>query len=186
MMVDDIFNTIASHMTKGLELHMQLIFAYNFLNLSGYEECQKYHFLEETKNYLDLKKFYSDNYNKLIQEEKLEKIEIIPANWFNHIKQDVDTGTKRSAIKDFMNAWITWEEEVKTFLQICYKQLYEQNEINAALKIADLIKEVSQELEHARKTQINLESSGYDIIYILEIQDSLQKKYNKKIRDDEK
>lgn len=189
MIIDDIFSQIASHMAKGVSIHNQLACAYGFLNLCGYRTCQEYHYFEESYNYRNLKNFYIDNYGKIIVEENFEVPNIIPSNWFKHVKGDVDANTKRAAIKDLMKIWVDWEKETKTLLENYYKQLYEQGEIYAAIKISHLLCDVSKELKHASEKQINLDSEGYDISMIIDEQEPLKKKYREKIkniyRDDE-
>ena len=57
-------------------------------------------------------------------------------------------------------------------------------EICAALKIKEFLKDVDNELIVAQKKYINLETIGYDIISIVEEQEDLYKKYDKKIYKD--
>ena len=182
MTADEIFSLIASHMAKGLLIHNQLACAFNFLNLCGYKKCHEYHYFEEAYHYRCLKDFYVDNYGKLIVEKQEEAPEIIPSNWFKHVKGDVDANTKRAAIKDLMKIWVDWEKETKKLLENCYKQLYEQDEICAALKIAKCLQDVSKELSYAEEKQIDLDSSGYDMSIIIDKQNSLKKKYQEKIK----
>lgn len=182
MNIEEIFSTLSAHMAKGLKIHNQLSNAFGFLNLHGYQKCHEYHFYEESNNYRDLNNFYIDNYNKLIVEEIEEKVDIIPSNWYKHIKDDVDTNTKRAAIRDLFKVWIDWEKETKTLLEKDYKELYELNEIYGALKIAELIKDVSEELKNAHKQFINLDSIGYDISLIVDEQETIYQKYLNKMK----
>jgi len=39
MTVDEIFNTIAAHMEKGVRIHKAMMQAYDFLALKGYSKC---------------------------------------------------------------------------------------------------------------------------------------------------
>ena len=96
---------------------------------------------------------------------------------------EVDVNNKRSAVKDLMKKWVDWEKETKTLLEANYKQLYEMDEINGALEVASLIKDVSQELANAQEKYIDLESMGYDIVCIIDWQSNLYKQYCKKIKE---
>lgn len=60
--------------------------------------------------------------------------------------------------------------------------MYELGEIYGALKVSELIKDVSNELSIAHQKQIDLDSIGYDISLIVDEQDDLYKKYKKKIK----
>lgn len=182
MTVEEIFNKIAVHMRKGLDIHEQLVFIYNFLNLKGYKKCHEYHFFEETHAYRYLIDFYFDTYHKLISFDNLEKTQLIPATWYKHTKEDVDTSTKRNGVKEAMRHWVEWEKEAKKLWEESYQQLCELNEIYAAAKIMDFLKNTSEELNYAEAKQNCLESANYDMIYILDEQDFIYEKYKEKMR----
>ena len=182
MTVEEIFSHLAAHMIKGLMIHDQIATAYGFLNLCGYKKCHEYHYFEESYNYRCLQDFYLNTYHKLIPEEKIENPAVIPSSWYKYSKIDVDANTKRSAVRDMMKKWVDWEQDTKTFLESSYKQLYDQNEICAALKIAALLKDVSKEWQYASEKHINLETSGYDISAIIAEQQPLCKKYWEKMK----
>jgi hypothetical protein len=61
------------------------------------------------------------------------------------------------------------------------QELCNIGEIAAALYIDQYICDVTKELCHAQKKLIKLETTGYDIIKIIEWQDDLCKKYKKKL-----
>ena len=182
MAVEEIFSVISTHMAEGLQVHNLLASAFGFLNLRGYKKCHEFHLFEETYNYRCLNDFYLDTYNKIIIENSMKEVNVIPTNWYKHFKEDVDANTKRAAIKDLTKAWVEWEKETKTLLQIKYKELYELGEIYGALRIAELIQDVSQELSIAHSIQIDLDSIGYDMSLITDRQDVLYREYQKKIK----
>lgn len=183
MTIDEIFSNILTHMAQGLVIHNRMSNLFGFLNLCGYQECQKYHYYEETHNYRCLQDFILKHLNKMIQESLPTEPDIIPSNWYNYKKMEVDINNKRSAIKELFKKWVEWEEETKSLFELSYQQSLELGEINAAIKIAELVKDVSDELAYAREQQINLESMGYDIVYIIDQQPELFKKYHNE--DDE-
>ena len=162
-------------------IHDQLASGYGFLNLCGYQKCHEYHYFKESFSYRCLQNFYINTYHKLIPETSIENPHIIPESWYRHVKQDVDTSTKRSAIRDMMKAWVDWEEETTKILEVYYKDLYDQGEICAALKIADFLKDTSHELQYAQEKYLNLETSGYNIDSIIAEQKPLCKKYWEKM-----
>lgn len=181
-MIEDIFSTLFAHMRKGVQMHNDLAYAFGFLNLLGYKKCHEYHMLEELHNYYEAKDFFLYNYSKMLIDENYEPVEIIPANWYKHSREDVDVNTKRSAIKDLTKIWVEWEKETKKLLEEKYKELYEMGEVLCAIKIAEMIKEVSEELKLAQEKQINLDSIGYDISLIVDEQSDLYDKYKEKIK----
>ena len=182
MTIEEIFSTLSAHMTEGIMMHQQMADVYAFLNLCGYKKCQEYHYYEESKNYRCLNNFYVEQYYKLIPQKEIHNPDIIPQSWYKYEKINVDANTKRTTIKDMMEKWVNWEKDTKKLFETCYKELYEQGEIYAAMKISTFLEDVGKELKGAQKKLLDLNSSGYDLSIILEEQDSLHKKYKKKIR----
>ena len=177
MTVDEIFSNIATHMIKGITMHNHMASLYGFLNLRGYQTCQEWHYYEESRNYRSLWQFYLTHFNKLIEERTDEPVAVIPSGWYRYTRMDVDPNTKRSTIKDTMKKWVNWEQETKSFLELCYTQLCELGEIDAAIHIQQYIKDVGEELAGAQSTYIDLESMGYDIVYIIDQQPTLCEQY---------
>lgn len=170
MTFEEIFSKISAHMAHGVRLHNKMAVLFGFLNLKGFQRCQEYHFLEETKMYYELQDFYLKEYDKMIEEESISEPDVIPSGWYKYKKEEVDVNNKRSAVKDIMKKWVDWEKETKLLLASSYKQLNEIDEINSAKKIACYLKEVSDELAGALEDYINLDSLGYDIVYMVDIQ----------------
>ena len=121
--------------------------------------------------------FYASRYRKLIPPYEVSTPKIIPSNWYKYNSEEVDTGNKRSAINDLMKRWVDWEIETRNLLQKSYKELYDLGEIVSALFIADLLKNVDEELVFARKELNDLDTINYDISIIVPLQDALYKEY---------
>lgn len=182
MTVNEIFTTLASHMENGIKMHDDFVKAFNFLGLKGYKKCHHYHFLEETQNYYYLCHYYMDHYHQMLENQQSTDVKVIPQSWYKYTQFEVDTGTKRNAIRDIMKQWVDWERSTKELLQTLYKELDELNEFAAAKKIEYFLCDVDEELKGAEKEWLMLETIGYDIISITERQDSLYNKYKKKIK----
>ena len=58
MTFEEIFSKLSTHMAHGVRLHNKMAVLFGFLNLKGFQRCQEYHFLEETKMYYELQDFY--------------------------------------------------------------------------------------------------------------------------------
>lgn len=179
MPVEEIFSEIVNHMAEGILYHRSFYKAYDFLGLFGFAQCQTYHAIEETESYHKLLHYFSTHYHKLLQDKEIKSPELIPSNWYKYTTMDVDAGTKRSAIRELMTKWISWEKETKNLYQTMRQKLYEIGEIAAALEIDKLIIDVSEELKHAEKQFIKLESIGYDLPTIIDWQQPMYKKYKK-------
>jgi len=107
---------------------------------------------------------------------------VIPTNWYNYTRYDVDAGTKRTAVKDGFKKWLEYEKETRQYLSQMAQRLEQMNEREAARKLDHLIEHVEKEIQTAENKMMDLESTGYDMSYILQQQKQLQEHYAEKIR----
>lgn len=107
---------------------------------------------------------------------------VIPANWYNYTRYDVDQSTKRTAVKDGFKKWLEYEKETRQYLSQMAQRLEQMNEREAARKLDHLIEHVEKEIATAEDKMMNLESTGYDMNYILQQQEELKRHYADKIR----
>lgn len=107
---------------------------------------------------------------------------VIPTNWYNYTRYDVDQGTKRNAVKDGFKKWIEYEKDTRQYLSQMAQRLEQMNEREAARKLDYLIEHIEKEIETAENKMMDLESTGYDMSYILQQQEELKHHYADKIR----
>ena len=122
---------------------------------------------------------YTSNYNPNFN----NYANIIPQNWYGRTRYDVDAGTKRTAVRDGFKRWIDYEKETKQFLMNMAERLEKANQREASRKLDYLIDHVDKEIECAEEKMMDLETSGYDMNYILQQQEELKAKYADKIRE---
>lgn len=123
-----------------------------------------------------------NNMSSMMNNGKNYANNVIPTNWYNYTRYDVDSGTKRSAVKDGFKKWLDYEKETRQYLSEMAQRLEQMNEREAARKLDHLIEHVEKEIATAEDKMMNLESTGYDMAYILQQQDALKKHYADKIR----
>ena len=183
MTIEEIFIDLRAHLMKGVVMHQTMMEAYDFIGLRGYSKCQEFHCREEMDNYLCIIRYYMNNYQQLLRKKDgEEQVSVFSSSWYKYSRQDVDNNTRRNSIKEFMTKWVNWEEETKTFLQNIYKDLVELNEVDAALLIQTLIQDVTHELNDAKQKLLELEIINYDLVEIMDEQESCYHTYNKKIK----
>lgn len=179
MTVEQIFSALASHMIKGMMVHDQMVSYYRFLGLDGYAACHEYHFLEETHGYMKLNKYYTHHFSKIVQQVKIENPNLIPTEWIGHTREDVDTQTKRKAVKLGLETWITWEKDTKALYQNMYKQLMNINEAAAALFISQYVCDVDCQLKKAQQYYLDKKAIDFSISDIISQQKNKKHKYEK-------
>lgn len=182
MTVEEIFKSLSSHMIKGVMIHEQMADYYDFLNLHGYKRMHEYHMHCEMKSLRKLHRYFINHYNRLIEEGSFDNPDIIPSSWYRYTRQEVDTGTKRTAVKNGIEKWVSWEEETKDLYEKMYNELIALGEVAAAKKICCLIHDVDCELKWAQRKHIDLVASDYSISFILGCQDRLHDWYLEKMK----
>ena len=182
MTVNEIFMDLSAHMIKGMMVHDQMADYYDFLSLRGYKRCHEYHYKHESCNYRKLHRYYLNHYNMLIDEAQIDSPEAIPESWYKYRRQDVDPGTKKTAVKSGIMKWVDWEKETKQLFCKAHRELLELHQENAALFVECFIKDVDCELKWAERKLIELSDVEYSLDYILQEQKSLHDKYKKKMK----
>ena len=200
--LQQLYSELINRMKQGVEMHEQLADYYGFLNLPGYQKCHEYQMLCELLTYRKAKDMYMKEYNQLVQPSNISNMNsmtnmnnnsnnnsssqnyanVIPTGWYSHTRYDVDSGTKRNAVRDGFKRWIDYEKETKQYLLEMAQKLEQANEREASRKLDYLIDHVEKEIEHAEEKMMALENAGYDMNYILQEQDQLKAKYADKIR----
>lgn len=178
MEVSEIFYEIANHMLEGIMMHQQLANYYDFLGLNGYKRCHEYHFLDEMCAYRKVHKYYISHYNKLIREKSREFPNLIPAAWYEVLREQVDPDTRSAAIKTAMEKWVTWERDTKVFYERAYKELMNIGEVAAAHFVEDLLLHTTEELKKAEKYWLRKKAISYDTKEIFAQQKKKSAKYD--------
>lgn len=180
MNLTDIYSKLSSHLIKGLMVHSQLSSYYAFLGLNGYSKFHQHQYLEESANYANLLQYYTKHHNMLIQDSQVSDPEIIPLDWKDKLRTDISPKDLPRLASYAQNRWVLWERRTKELLQQSYKDLISIGEIASAEFVFKYIEDVDEELAYAESEMLLLESTGYDMSYIADIQNDLFEKYSKK------
>lgn len=184
MTLIEIYTKLTSHVLKGMMIHEEMANYYDFLGLEGYKRCHEYHFIKEMMSYRSLCRYFINHHNMLIPESLVEVPEIIPESWYMHTRQDVDTATRKNAVKIGLTKWVEWERDTKKFYQEMHIELVALGEVASAMFIENLIDDVDRELKDAERYWINKEAMGYDMTAIVGEQKRKHDKYKKKCAKD--
>lgn len=167
MEVYEVFSRLKARMLEGMVFHDEMARYYDFLTLSGFRDCQREHYEEETKGYQTLCDYYMHHFNKLIPEQSMIRPDVIPDNWYNYQRADVDAGTKKSAVRNAVHRWVEWETDTKNIYEDMCGELLNNGEIAAYDFVLQYVKGVDEELKEAQTHKNILETVGYDLLYII-------------------
>ena len=185
MGTQEIYKQIANKLLQGVMIHQEFITYYHFLGLQGYKTCQYYHYLEQVCRYQDFLCFYMEHTNKIIPKHftnNLSSTSIVPDNWYEYERFDVDSETKKNAVKSGFQKWLVWERDIKKFLQESYLELTNSTQIAFASKLQEYICDVTEQIKIIQNKYLNLKAINYDLTVIVEEQDDIKQKYEKKLK----
>lgn len=177
VVVRNIFNDVSDTILKGMMVHEQLMNAYLFMELEGYAKCHDYHYICETKNRIKVSKYLLDHYGYLIEQGRIEPPELIPPKWYAAHKSELEPSSRILSVMDLANSWIRWEETAFDSFNKAYKDLFNECEFVAAKFIRGFAVDTAEELTWARSEQLKLQAVHYDMVYIMDQQPVLKKKF---------
>ena len=183
MTIDEIFSKLSAHTIRGMMIHEGMANYYDFLGLHGFKRMHEYHYLSETLMNRKVQRFFINRYNRLIPDSEIDSSSVIPAAWYKTTRQAVDKSTKRAAVESVMLEWVTWEKETCDLYSKMYMELEAKGEIVAAEFVCNMIKDVARELKKAERMHIKLESTDYDMSYIVQCQHELHEKFKRKTKE---
>ena len=183
MTVEEIFNEIGKHMIEGVMFHSQMSDYYGFLGLEGNQLCHKYHYYCENKNYKKFCDYYLKHYGRLIIDRGSQNPGVIPENWFNYKRKDVDVNTRKNAVQAGMEKWVGWEQTTKKMYESYYRELMNINEVAAAEELKKYIRDVDKEVASAEQSWLEEIATDFNINNIMDDQWWKRDKYKKKIKE---
>lgn len=179
MSVDEILSEMAAHMTEGIMIHETLMNGYLFLGLPGYSACHKHHYLSETNNYIKLRSFQTTHTNTIIRNTfKGSSVpDIIPRFWYDYDRGSLPASVRKDAIKSFSDIWVDWETDTRDEYSVYYTELLSLGDVTAAEFVKNYILDVEEELSFAKDERLKLQSTDFDIVFIMEEQKLMEEKW---------
>ncbi len=175
MTCEEIFTKLINHMVEGIMTHEELANYYQFLSLPYYSKCHEKHYYQENKSYRKIYNYYIRTYNKMLKNIKVDVPQVIPESWYQYTRYDVDIKTKQTAVQQGLDKWLKWETVTYELYQELYQELIQLNKIKDAEMIRDLIDDVKEELDNINQYKLNKMSTDYDMVYIIEENQSKDK-----------
>jgi hypothetical protein len=108
---------------------------------------------------------------------------IIPENWYQFNRFQVDDATRQSYVQYGIKKWVDWEKETKSLYQTYYQELMQGGSMAAALKISEYLEDVDKELAEAEQHLLFYSGIKYNINDIMLMQEEKYHKYKKKIKE---
>lgn len=158
-------------MLEGLMVHNKLMETFYFLGCYGYGDFHKKQYLDESKNYAKLAKYFISRHKRLIpvnrvNDPNVASCEKVSSLDYNSLTQD----QTKFLISQSIDDWVKWESSTKYLLNETVSELIKMGENADAEFITNFLVDVDYELDKATKLRHTLINTGYDLTYIMENQ----------------
>lgn len=181
---DEVFETIISHLTKGVMFHDRMMDLYGFLGLFGFKKMHEYQLYSEYMERRKAKCYVLEHMNVLIKDMPDEQgLNFIPEAWYGHTRHDLTSESKKQYIAPSFQGYKQWEEETKELLSYCANELMYMGQMAEFKEVMEMVEDVEKELHKLEELLLKLESVDFDMKYILEMQEKMYKEYEDKLEE---
>lgn len=178
--IEEIYAEINARMIAALMFHSQMADYFDFLGLRGYKRLHEYQYVSEGKERRELNRYYINHHNRMIPDRYEGAVQMIPEGWKNANRISVGKSTKQKAVEDGFNEYRQWESDTKALYEKYAVTLRDDGHIADALRVEMLVDDVDGELKCLERMLVDLISAGYDMVYIVESQNSIHDRYKRK------
>lgn len=179
---EEIFSEINNRFIGAIMMHGQFADYFDFLGLRGYKRLHEYQHLAESIERRKVCRYYINHHNALIKEDFSGEVKIVPDAWYTAKRLSVGKSTKQKAVEDGFIEYHNWESETKSVYEKYAQKLREIGSVADAIFVEKLVEDVSAELKTVEQMISDLISTGYDMVYITDIQLEIHEKYKKKLK----
>lgn len=179
---EEIFSEINNRFIGAIMMHGQFADYFDFLGLRGYKRLHEYQHLAESMERRKVCRYFINYHNALIKEDFSGEVNIIPDAWYTAKRLSVGKSTKQKAVEDGFIEYHNWESETKSIYEKYSQKLREAGAVADAIFVEELVEDVSAELQTVERMISDLISTGYDMVYITELQSEIHEKYKKKLK----
>lgn len=183
-MSDEIYETIISHLTKGVMFHDRMMDYFGFLGLYGFKKMHEYQLYHEYMERRKAKCYVLEHMNVLIKDMPDEKgLTFIPDAWYRETRHDLRPEEKEQYLHPAFEAYRQWEEETKDLLSYCANELMYMGQMAEFKEVMEMVEDVEKELHTLKDLTLKLQSANFDMKYVLDMQDKIYEEYEEKLEE---
>lgn len=173
----EIFADINSRQITALMFHTEMADMFDFLGLMGFKRMHEYQYFSESAEHRGIKRYYINHHNKLLRGKHLPRVEVIPDSWYKYSRFDVTPQIRKQYVEEGLKKYQAWEKETKEMYENYAAELMRRGNVADFNKVKSLVCDVDMEVKCVDRLIIELESVGYNDVYIASIQEEMHEKY---------
>lgn len=177
------FKELLERQAVAVKMHMDMANMFEFLGLKGFKMMHEYQLVEEGACYRKSAKHFLTHYNKMINVDDAEYLDIIPRDWYRYTRFDVTPGVRKRAVIGLFEEWKDWESETKELYSHLATSLINNKHFVAGNYIGELAKETAEEIKKLEKLYLEMKTVEFDSVYVEGMQNKLYNTYKNKLKE---
>lgn len=170
--VKHIMKEVYDHMMNGVLFHADMVDMFDFLHLKGFRKWQECILEEELEHVTEIQHHFIKRHHMMLSPYKQHfESGLIPATWYNHSAMEITKEDIMREVKKSMHEYLNWERKTQTFLEEKTKELIDLDAFAEYMDLRELEEDVAGEIHYLETFIIELESVGYDPVYIQHLQE---------------
>ena len=173
----EVYAAINARQVTAMMFHSEMADLFGFLNLDGFKDMHEHQFLCESASFRAIRNYFMTHYGKLIPDEEVYPVEIIPDDWYRYKRTEVTAEVRKQAVKAAIEQYLDWEKETKEVYSQMASLLMSWQKTPDFGKVNELVQEVCEEIKRVEHLYLELKSVNYETEHVLAIQPKLSRKY---------
>ncbi|MGN1301219.1 MAG: hypothetical protein ACI4U9_01655, partial [Clostridia bacterium] len=161
--MEEVYQKFIDHQLVGIMLYEEASNCMDLLNLHGYKRAFEYFAMEEFCERKHIDRYFINHYGKLLKENNVEKISIIPAQYYNASREEIGKEYKKDYIKTSLAKVKDYYKQTIGFLNIAIKQSVEENKIEDMCLFKNRLECYNQRLKKLNRHLVLLNDINYDL-----------------------
>jgi hypothetical protein len=170
--IKNIMKEVYDHLMNGVLFHADMVDLFDFLHLKGFKKWQKNILEEELDNVTDMQHHFIKRHHMMLPPyQQHYESGLIPAAWYGQTAMDISKEDIMREVKRVLHDYLAWERKTQMFLREKTKELIHLEAFAEYMDLRELEEDVAGEIAMLEQFIIEMESVGYDCVYIQRVQE---------------
>lgn len=185
MTCEGLYVEMSNRITSAVMMHADMADYFSFLGMHGFKRVHEYQYLTESIGRNRLHREYIDIHNKIIPDnyDIRSRASVIPKDWVKYTRSDIDDSVTPKFVRHAMEIYRDWEKETVEMYSCIYCMMLENMWVSDADIVKEYINDAQYELKKIYRLIEELQDTGYDTVYMVEMQKKIHDTYRNKIRE---
>lgn len=168
MAAHDVIGAVCDRLVGGVMFHSEHADLCHYAGVDGLAKLHEDGFVHDSRCLRKMRRLCIRHLGVPAPEGRQDRTHALDAHRSTK-RWDLSPDVAAATVKDAMHAWVDWESGTVTVLTSACARLMDAGELLLADKVKSMAKETSRELAHARDLMCEMESVGWDMSHVHEM-----------------